>query len=245
MSLSRDLCMGTVDAIVERLGLIEQHGDGTPEYLQLTSPMVPDGPVGHMRLWRRAEVCDLFYVGLTVNMIGLDSHMLFAFTPPTSPVPHFTVDSVWNDPFFAEHLDLIPKMDLGAHLAYMDHCFTPLTPLLEQGRQIKGLDVPALTPRQHAVMSAWMFVNRADESAFRELAAIVDGYRDHWFSLVEAGIPDEVLDGVTPEQLAERDRRNRAIIFDPDVDPVWGRVAQLVGEEQSERVRRTLAAPLP
>ena len=73
----------------------------------------------------------------------------------------------------------------------------------------------------------------------------VAGYRDHWFSLIEDGVPDELLDGLTEADLAERDRRNRAIVFDPSVDPVWARVTQLVGEEQSEAVRSTLAAPIP
>ena len=245
MSLSRDLCVGSVDAIVDRLGLVEQPGDGTPEFLQLTSPMVPDKPVGTMRIFRKPDVCDLCYVGLTVDTIGLDSHMLFAFTRPGSPVPHFTVDSVWSEPFFAEHLDLIPKVDLGANLAYMDYCFTPLTEILERGKAIEGLDVPSLSPRQHAVMSAWMFVNRADETAFKELSSIVDEYRDHWFGLIEQGVPDSALGGATAAQMAERDRRNRAIIFNADVDPVWAQVARLIGDEQSERVRTTLAAPLP
>lgn len=265
MSLSGDLCLGNVDHIVERLGLIEVAGADTAEYLVLTSPMVPDGSVGSMRIWRKAGVCDLAYVGLTVPMIGLDSHMMFAFTPAGSPVPHFTIDSVMGgggpppgavpgappvdraadeQAEFAFHLDLIPKMDLGAHLGYLDHCFGPLTELLERGEAIEGLTPARLSPRQYAVMSAWMFVHRANKSAFRAISEIVDAYRDHWLGLVESGVPADLLDGVSTEALAERDRRNRAIVFDPDVDPVWGRVARLVGEEQSERVRSTLATPL-
>ena len=270
MTLSRELCVGTVDVIVDRLGLTELPGETTPERMVLTSPMVPDGPVGAMRIWRKADVVDLVYVGLTVPMIGLDSHMMFAFTTPTSAVPHFTLDSIMGGggpppgaapgappvdaaavdaaaeerAEFAFHLDLIPKLDLGANLSYMDHCFGPLTALLEKGEAIDGLTPAKLSPRQYAVMSAWMFVHRADESAFRAISEIVDAYRDHWFDLVEAGIDAAVLDGTTSEQVAERDRRNRAIVFDPDVDPVWGRVARLVGEDVAETVRSTLAVPL-
>lgn len=250
MSLSADLCLGNVERIVHRLGLTEQTADDGGAFRTLTSPMVPDGSVGSQRVWRRDGVCDLVYVGLTVPMIGLDSHMLFAFTPPGSAVPHFTLDSVagggeQDRAEFAFHLDLIPKMDLGAHLGYLDHCFGPLTDLLERGEQIDGLTPARLSPRQYAVMSAWMFVHRADEAAFRSIAEIVDAYRDHWFGLVEAGVPDALLDGTTTEALAERDRRNRSIVFDPDVDPVWGRVARLLGDEQAETVRAVLATPLP
>ncbi|MFM7063417.1 MAG: hypothetical protein ACKO04_07985 [Actinomycetes bacterium] len=254
MSLSADLCLGTVDAIVDRLGLVEVPGDGTPERMQLTSPMSPDAPVGAMRLWRAAGVADLVYVGLTVQMIGLDSHMLFAFTPPESPVPHFTLDSVAGGPppgadpdatpSFAFHLDLIPKVDLGAHLPYLRHCFEPLTALRSAAQETPGLTPAHLSPTQYAVMSAWMLVHRADESAFSSIRPHVDAYRDHWFSLVEGGVPESALAGLAPADFAERDRRNRSIVFDATVDPVWDRVTQLVGPEQSEAVRSTLAAPI-
>ena len=255
MSLSGELCLGTVDVIVDRLGLAEVPGVETPERMVLTSPMVPDGSVGSMRLWRKDGVADLIYVGLSVPMIGLDSHMMFAFTPPTSPVPHFTLDSVAGGappgadpeatPSYAFHLDLIPKVDLGAHLGYLRHCFEPLTPIHESITDDEGFSKAHLSPTQYAVMSAWMLVHRATEDAFRGVGERVAGYRDHWFSLVENGVPDDLLDGLTEADLAERDRRNRAIVFDPTVDPVWERVTQLVGEEQSEAVRSTLAAPIP
>jgi hypothetical protein len=251
MSLSGELCLGTVQAIVDKLGLEEQPGGSTPERLVLHSPMVPDAPVGCMRLWRRAGVADLAYVALTVPMVQLDSHMLFAFTSPESPVPHFTLDSIAGapgedgDPTFAFHLDLIPKADLGAHLGYLRHCFEPLSPIREEAGANPGLTAAHLSPTQYAVMSAWMLVHRATEDAFRGIGDTVAAYRDHWFGLVADGIPAEVLDGLTPAQIAARDVANRAIVFNPSVDPVWARVTQLVGEEQSEAVRSTLAAPLP
>jgi hypothetical protein len=251
MSLSGELCLGTVRSIVDKLGLEEQPGESTPERMVLTSPMVPDGSVGCMRVWRRAGVADLVYVALTVPMIQLDSHMLFAFTPPESPVPHFTLDSIAGapgedgDPTLAFHLDLIPKVDLGAHLGYLRHCFEPLTPIREEAGSNPGLTAAHLSPTQYAVMSAWMLVHRATEDAFRGIGDTVAAYRDHWFGLVSDGIPADVLDGLTPAQVAERDLANRSIVFDPSVDPVWARVTQLVGEEQSEAVRSTLAAPLP
>jgi len=251
MSLSGDLCLGTVQAIVDRFGLVEQPGDATPERMVLRSPMVPDAPVGSMRVWRKDGVADLVYVGLTVPMIQLDSHMMFAFTPPTSPVPHFTLDSVAGapgedgDPTFAFHLDLIPKVDLGAHLGYLRHCFEPLTATREAAGANPGLSPAHLSPTQYAVMSAWMLVHRATEDAFRGIGETVGAYRDHWFGLMDGGVPTSALDDLTTADIAERDLRNRAIVFDPTVDPVWSRVAQLVGDQQSEAVRSTLAAPLP
>ena len=253
-SLSADLCLGVVDSIVERLGLVEIGGEAPNAFRILRSPMTPDTPVGVQRIWRREGVADLVYIGLTVAMIGLDSHMLFAFTPPTSPVPHFTLDSVagaagppggGGESTYAFHLDLIPKVDLGAHLGYLRHCFEPLTPLRAAAQEIEGLSPAHLSPTQYAVMSAWMLVHRATAEAFVGITDSVKAYRDHWFSLIEAGVPDSALDDITPEQLSERDLCNRAIVFDPTVDPVWARVAQLVGDETSTAMRSVLAAPLP
>lgn len=247
MSVSFDLCWRSVETIVDRLGLVETEGEAPDALHVLTSPMMPDAPVGRMRWWTGAV--DLVYIGLSVPPIGLDSHMMFAFSPVTSAVPHFTIDSVAGggqpgaQAAFAFHLDLIPKLDLGAHLGYLRHCFEPLTAIRADAQTIAGLEPAHLSPTQYAVMSAWMLVHRADESAFRNVETAVTAYRDHWLSLVTNGVPNEVLDGVGPDQIADRDRRNRAIVFDPTVDPVWGRVGQLIGAEKAEVLRSKLATP--
>jgi len=245
MSLPLDLCWSNVQAISSRLGLAEITGSdsalGEPApYRVLTSPMSPE-PVGSVRVFSTPDVCTLVYVGMTVPAIGLDSHMMFAFMPPTSAVPHFTVDSVQSGDDFAFHLDLIPRLDLGAHLAYMDHVFTPLTEARDECLAIPGLTPAHLSPRQWALMSEWMLANRADESAFRGIGDTVATYREHWFGLVEAGVPAEVLDGVDAATLSARDEANRSHIFNPDVDRVWANVARLLGDAKAEEMRSLLA----
>ena len=113
MSLSADLCLGTVEAIADRLELEET------VHTPLASAM--DGsPVGAHRVLARDGVAALVYVGMTVEAFGLDSHMCFAFTPGgAAQCPHFTVDSVLAGPHYAFHLDLIPRLDPGANLAYI------------------------------------------------------------------------------------------------------------------------------
>ena len=53
-------------------------------------------------------------------------------------------------------------------------------------------------------------------------------------------MPDGVLDGATAEQLADRDARHRAALFNPDVDPVWAQVDRLLGPDVSARIRDSL-----
>ncbi|MFD8098829.1 hypothetical protein ACFV24_04775 [Nocardia fluminea] len=222
------LCERTLATITTTLAL------EVVDDLALTSPMAPD-PVGRLRVLRGGPIDKVVAVDLVVDPLGLDSHMLFAFTEPGSAVPHFTLDSVHAE-YYAMHLDLIPRVDLGVHLEYLDAAFLPLTGLLEQAWQIDGVSAAAIGPRQRAMMSPWMVVCRATEEAFTALGDTVDGYLTHWLSLVDKGVPPVRSD------TAMRDRINRAHLFSPEVDPVWAQVTRLLGPEQGERVRGELIA---
>jgi hypothetical protein len=233
MTAAQTLSDNTLNAIQQRFDLREI---GSP-HITLTSPF---GEVGQMRLFAGEAVHKMVYIGMTVPQIGLDSHMIFAFTPPHSPTPHFTLDSVMNAPDFAFHLDLIPRVDLGANLAYMDATLTPLTPTQEAAAQIEGLTPAKLSTRQYALMSPWMLVYRANETAFDAIQSPVKSYLDHWFGLVENGIPTDIAAEFDGAALAERDRRNRAAIFNPDVDRVWAQVDRLLGADMSAKMRAML-----
>ncbi|GIE90290.1 hypothetical protein [Actinoplanes regularis] len=199
---------------------------------ELTSPMSP-APVGRIRIWRgTGTVVKLVNVSLVVPPIGLDSHMIFAFTDPSSGVPHFTLDSVANGENYAFHLDLIPRIDLATSLGYLDQVYEPLTVLYQEVRDREGLTPAHLSPRQYALMSPWMQVFRATAEAFTGIGDAVDIYFTHWAGLVETGVK---ADGT-----AERDAAHRALLFSPEIDPVWQQTVRLLGEEQSESVRNEL-----
>jgi hypothetical protein len=231
-SLPAKLFGNTLQRLVDTLGLQEQCAGDGGAYLPLVSqlPMV-QGEVGSVRLFTGDPLFRVVTCSLAVEPIQLDSHMLFAFTPGTSAVPHFTLDSVKAGEHFAFHLDLIPRLDLGAHLQYMDEVFGPLTEAYEAGAAIEGLSKAHLSPRQYAIMSPWMLANRASESAFSSIEAAVEAYQQHWFSLLRNGVSAAALEDVTPAEIASRNLRNKRIIFDPDVDPVWGRITGMIGEE--------------
>ncbi len=235
MSLARTLSTSTLDAIIARFSLREV---GAP-FKALVSPMSP-APVGAVRVFTGEKLAKVVYIGITVPPIGLDSHMYFAFTPPGSLVPHFTLDSVLAGPHFAFHLDLVPRVDLGANLAYLNHCFQALTAEFDAGRKIEGLTPAQLSPRRFAIMSPWMLAFRATEGAFASVRPYVDNYLKFWGDLVENGVPAELAPGATPESLAERDRRNRAALFNPEVDPVWNQMDRLLGPQTCAELRDIL-----
>ncbi len=242
MSLPESLCTSTLDTIVERGGLTEVTGADGGAFLTLTSSAFPGGPapVGTARVFHGESIAKVVYVGLSVDMIGLDSHMVFAFSPEGVPVPHFTLDSVQGQGTYAFHLDLIPRVDLGTHLPYLDWAHTPLDATFADVQERPGLTKTAIGPRQFALMSPWMLVHRADAEAFGAIGDAVSAYLEHWFGLVQSGAPAEVLADVADTDLPARDSRNRANIFDPEVDKVWAQVTQLLGAEQSEAVRGLL-----
>lgn len=232
MSLTWDLASETIEVIAEALELAETYD------ADLVSAL--DGSrVGAHRVLD-GERASLVYVGMTVEAFGLDSHMVFAFSPPHSPVPHFTVDSVLAGPHYAFHLDLIPRVDPGAHLGYLRHCYEPLTEAHDAAARIEGLTPAHLSPLQWQLMSAWMLAHRADEASFAAIGPTVAAYRDHWVGLARDGVPETTLDGIGPVELAERDRRNRAAVFNPEVDPVWAQVDRLLGPKTSASIRESL-----
>ena len=232
----RALWQKTLDRIIDRFGLVEVTGEGGGAWLPLEShaPMA-DGRIGQTRLFRGKPLFQVVTTNIVVPPIQLDSHMLFAFTSSASAVPHFTLDSVQAGDHYAFHLDLIPRIDLGAHLAYMDRCFTPLTDAYERGESMAGFFRAHLNPRQYAIMSPWMLAKRTNREAFFNIDGLVDDYIAHWIRLVDEGVPEQELDGIGPADLIERDRRNKAIIFNRDVDKVWDQITPLVGREAAER----------
>lgn len=235
-SLPGGLCQRTLAEVVQRAGLVEV---GSPHQV-LTAPMTPE-PVGSVRVFRgEGVVAKVVYVGLTVPAIGLDSHMVFAFTRADSCVPHFTLDSVQGQGSYAFHLDLIPRAELPTHLAYVDWAHTPLTSTFEDVQQRIGLSKAAIGPRQIAMMSPWMLVNRADEDAFAGIEDAVKAYLAHWGDLVDGELPAAVAADVADTDLAARDARGRANLFSPDVDHVWAQVARLLGDDAAEAVRALL-----
>jgi hypothetical protein len=231
-SLSQALWQRTLDTVVDRFGLQEQLSEDGGPYLPLTchAPMF-EGSVGQVRVFKGGPLFQLVTSTIVVPPIQLDSHMMFAFMPSDSAVPHFTLDSVRAGGHHAFHLDLIPRVDLGSRLGYMEQCFTPLTEAHERGEAIEGLSKAALSPRQYAIMSPWMLASRANEEAFAAIDDSVDEYLDHWFGLVENGVSPANIEGITREELVARDARNKAIIFNAEIDKVWDQILPLIGQE--------------
>lgn len=246
MSLSQQMHDETLAPLVQRLSLDEvKAADGGPWLTLVSHAPMAKGPVGQVRVFRGSKIAQLVSCTIVVPAIGLDSHMLFAFTDTEGAVPHFTLDSVRNGATYAFHLDLIPRLDLAVSLPYMDQVFAPLSEIFKATRDMGGLTPAQLDPRQYAVMSPWMFVSRADEAAFRKTFDTVKAYLEHWFKVLDGGIAPDALGSTTAQQRAARDAAHRAILFSPEVDKVWKQITPLIGAEAVDKMLNLLRQTRP
>jgi len=247
-TLAAKLSHQTLQTMTEHFGLEEVHGEDGGAFLPLTAPAFGNAPVGSFRLWDGGDkLLKVVYTGIAVEPIGLDSHMVFAFTKPDSQVPTFTLDSVYNrmppgmDPNFPEggdmyafHLDLVPRCDLGVNEEYMQRCYVPLTELQAKVLAADGVFAAQLSPMQRAIMSPWMLAQRTSTAAYQaEIFPAAEAYLTHWLALVDSGI-DDVAGGITGDSGASRDAANRTLIFNRDIDSVWSKIDAMLGAEISD-----------
>jgi len=251
-TLARKISQQTLDRISGHLGLEEITGANGP-FCALISPAFGDAEIGSMRLWRGERLQKMVYIGMTVAAIGIDSHMIFAFTMPDSPVPNFTLDSVYarlppgadaeqpeGEEQHAFHLDLIPKCDLGVNHAYLRRVYQPLSETRQRLRAADGIYPALLSTTQRAIMSPWMLARRATPEAYREqVYPAVEEYLSHWLELVDQGLGD-IADSIFGETGSSREAASRALIFNREIDPVWVKVDRMLGEATSEQLLAVL-----
>ncbi|WNC72205.1 hypothetical protein RGQ13_19095 [Thalassotalea psychrophila] len=237
LSLPAQLSEDTVQNIVNHFGMTEVHDENGGPFMTLIShaPMA-QGEVGSVRVFEGGGLDRLITCSIVVPAMMLDSHMLYGFTPKTSAIPHFTLDSVKAGEHFAFHLDMTPRVDLAQHIGYMNEVFHPLTEKFDAAEAIEGITKAHISPRQRAIMSPWMLVHRADEAGFAQLTPHLDGYLNHWYDLHTNGVTSPISE----EELVARDKANRAAIFDPEIDPVWNRIQGLIGEDAVSQLRSML-----
>ncbi|ARN73165.1 hypothetical protein [Oceanicoccus sagamiensis] len=248
-TLASKLSNKTLDQIVEHFDLNEVKGTAGGDFLPLVAESFGGLPVGGLRVWDGGDgpIKKMVYIGVAVDPIGMDSHMIFAFTQPDSLVPNFTLDSVFStlppgmDPIMPEggetyafHLDLLPAVDLGVNLPYMEKCFIPLTDTQSKCKEFDGIIPALLSSAQNAIMSPWMLAQRSDTDAYNGIVfESAQTYLDHWISLVDNGL-DDIADKVVSTDPATREQQNRALIFSRELDPVWQKIDMMVGAETSD-----------
>lgn len=247
MTLARHLSMRTIETITQAVPeLVEVKAPGRHVARLIATAHNPEA--GALRIWQGGDkISRMVYIGLNAElpmrdgsgrMMGLDSHMIFAFTPKHSTVPHFTLDAIAAGPILAYHLDLLPRVELASHLGYMDYVYQGLDEVRKQALSNAGFSEAPLSPRQYALMSPWMMANRATPEAFEKIP--VAAYLDRFLSLLGSGVAASLSADLTVESLAQRDRAHREALFNKDVDPVWHQIEALIGADVGAELREIL-----
>jgi hypothetical protein len=231
----RQMVLAALDRVVTELGLVEQTGADGDAALPLHGVGGPlDGVrIGEFRVYGRSDGTRVVYSGLSIDDFGMDTHQLYAFTASGSAVPHLFLDTAISpntEGTFHFGLDLVPRVDLGASLDYSESIYAPLTDVRAQTLATPGvMPVPSLGPLQWSIRSPWMVAAIVMPEDLRGLQGAVDVYVERWLSAMQEGLSDAALADASWQDLPTRDRMNRAAMFSPRTNPVWGLLDRLVG----------------
>ncbi|MCB9706253.1 MAG: hypothetical protein H6711_30680 [Myxococcales bacterium] len=240
MSAVSELSHHILTTILDALELHELHGaDGGPALLLPLT--VPDQPPARLRLWGGQAIGRLVSIEIEAPALALSAHILGAFAAPGSPLPHLFVDLVAARGSQSVAFDLLPRVDLAASVEWMDAVLTPLTAAHQELAEIEGARALPLNHRLRAFLSPWSAALECGEAALAgPLRRVIEAYVDHWLRLVGGALPEAADLEHSPALLGARDHRYRAHLFSADVDPVWRRIAGLVGDAGASQLQAAL-----
>ena len=231
----RVLVTGVLERVVGALGLVEDVDALLP--LHAVGGPLDGTRVGEFRVYTGTGV-RLVYSRLAVDEFGMDTHQVYAFTAADCAVPHLFLDTAISpntDGTFHFGLDLAPRVDLGANLEHTMAVYSPLDEVRADTLARTGvLPVPSLGPLQWTLRSPWMVAAIVTPADLARLQDVTDAYVTRWLELVSSGVAS------TESDLADRNRRNRAAMFNPLTNPVWTLLDRLVGVETAVAMKDLL-----
>ena len=117
-----------------------------------------------------------------------------------------------------------------------DQLFAELKELEETHPELRS----PTSPTQRAIMSPWMLAQRTTPAAYEaEIFPAAEAYLNHWLAMVDDGLAD-LEDAIEGESGASRDARNRSLIFNREIDPVWHKIDGMLGADLSDFMIKVL-----
>jgi hypothetical protein len=240
------LVTASLTKIIDALGLKEQTGPDGDAVLPVNGVGGPlDGQrIGEFRVYTRSDGITLIYSRLSIEAFAMDTHQVYGFTASDSPIPHLFIDTAISpntEGTFHFGLDLVPRVDLGANLAYSLDVYAPLDEIRADALARPGvMPVPSIGPLQWSIRSPWMVPAIVLPADLLALSDVTDAYVDRWLELVNGAMDPEVAAEAASQHVAIRDTRNREAMFSPQTNPVWGLLDKLVGAETAGRMKDLL-----
>ncbi len=215
--------------LAQRLTLLEHEGGARGPWLSMTGQ---GGSRGHVRCYTARGIDKIVYLTLE-DSDQLDAAMLMVFGAQGSALPHLVLDAAHVGRDYAVFVDLIPRVDLAVHPAYVQHIYGPFTDVLEGLRRHPKLRTSPVPATLLPFVSPWMAGFRCHEQVLPQLFELVAPFVSTWLALHGGEVP-----AVRPNssELSERDVLHRAALFSSAADPVWDVLGTVVGHVSASRV---------
>lgn len=202
---------------------------------------------GALRLWAAEDDSQIDrLIHFRLQSPPVDTHLLFLFARPRSPMPHFHAQVVqFASDSCVYNADVIPRLDPVEHPAYFREVYGPITKAYWKATTDRQ-NVCSMAPANPAIaiyLSPWS-IAASRPTGLQELQRVMPSifeYLDHCLSLSR----QLTYAAATPEELAARDQQHMRLLHSDELDPrAWKGVYRVIGQEVGRQVREILQTPI-
>lgn len=169
---------------------------------------------------------------------------LVAFSPPSSAVPHLSFEASANARGAWLSLDLVPRAAPTEEPAWTSHVYEPLSEAVWDFHTRADQRQSLIRARHRMRLSPWLVTAQLESAAAVAAAADVGAlFTDRFCDLLRDGVPAEALPSLGPDQLAERDARERAHLYSWDATANYRFLTAVGGEDAVDVVQAALRDP--
>ncbi len=254
MNVGAEYIDGLFEKTINQLGLSCSKESTIKKY---THPAF--GDLGYLQVVDGAdhpEVLKVLHLRLNFAPVGMEANALHIITKRDSLVPHAVTECVFYDPevdapFDPKHdgppnlgffMNVVGRVDPAVNLKYQQQVFLPLEDINNEVRSLTDARMGAIPRLQMSILQPWALAVTTPFSNIALLQKACEQYIDRTLELIKSGVPSEWLVDGEAERSALRDALTRVNYLSPEVDHIWPRMEQLIGKEDSDRLRAIMTS---
>jgi hypothetical protein len=178
-------------------------------------------------------------------------------TKPGSIVPHCTAEAIFHDPsvktrFRPAHdgppsigffINCLSRVDPGVNYPYLQHVYSGFEEKNDEIRGDETIRVAPIPRTQQAIMQPWgCAILAAPWDKFETCKEMAEMYVNRTLDLIDEGFPEGMVSEECIARSALRDKINRTTFLSREVDQIWGRMNNLIGESTVDRLIEVLSS---
>ncbi len=253
-NVGSDFIDGLFEKTIATLGLTCTEASTIKEYAHPAF-----GDLGYLQVvdgGDHPDILKVLHLRLNFAPVGMEANALHVITKPGSLVPHAVTECVFYDPevdapFDPKHdgppnlgffSNVVGKVDPAVNLRYQQNVFLPLEDINNDVRALTDARMGAIPRLQMSILQPWALAVTTPFSNFELLQKASETYIGRTLDLVKEGVPADWLEAGEAERCAMRDALTRTNYLSPEVDHIWPRMEQMVGKEDSDRLRAVMTS---